>query len=206
MAASRQVPHGYGPASRAPCWPGYVACLVVLASRKPRKGLTAVPLRGGDRREDLPFERKTLRGCSDSAYRRPLEFRGCESKRRDARCAQGHKHCSYVLVDSFQITGGRTTPGKHPVAPAAATNLRLPSQSRSVSSIKFPPKSVPKRSTTARILAELLAAYFKNRELSGGDRHDPGGMGGSRASRAKRPSRPRETRAGRDACPGTDIA
>ena len=36
-------------------------------------GFTVVPLRGGDRREDLPFERKTLGGCSDSAHRRPLD-------------------------------------------------------------------------------------------------------------------------------------
>ena len=39
-------------------------------------GITVVPLRGGDRREDLPFERKTPGGCSDSAYRRPPEYRG----------------------------------------------------------------------------------------------------------------------------------
>ena len=43
-------------------WPGYVACLVVLTSRTPRKGITVVPLRGGDRREDLPFERNNTRG------------------------------------------------------------------------------------------------------------------------------------------------
>jgi hypothetical protein len=57
-------------------WPGYVAHLVVLTSRMPRKGITVVPLRGGDRREDLPFERKTPGGCSDSAYRRPTGYRG----------------------------------------------------------------------------------------------------------------------------------
>ena len=39
-------------------------------------GITVVPLRGGDRREDLPFERKTPGGCSDSAYRRPPGYRG----------------------------------------------------------------------------------------------------------------------------------
>src|ERR1022692_4925801 len=61
--------HSRGPNSS----PGYVACSVVLASRKPVKGYTVVPLRGGDRREDLPFERKTPGGCSDSAYRRPLD-------------------------------------------------------------------------------------------------------------------------------------
>ena len=38
-------------------WPGYVAHSVVLTFRKPCKGFTVVPLRGGDRREDLPFER-----------------------------------------------------------------------------------------------------------------------------------------------------
>src|SRR5450755_2294365 len=32
------------------CWPASVACVVVLSSRKPLKGLTVVPLRGGDRR------------------------------------------------------------------------------------------------------------------------------------------------------------
>ena len=34
--------------------------------------------------------------------------------------------CSYVRVDSNRITGGRTTPGKHPEAPAAATFFRTP--------------------------------------------------------------------------------
>ena len=40
-------------------WPVCVASVVVLTFRTPRKGITVVPLRGGDRREDLPFERKT---------------------------------------------------------------------------------------------------------------------------------------------------
>ena len=57
-------------------WPGYVACSVVLTSRKPFKSFTVVPLRGGDRREDLPFERINASGCSDSAYRRPTGYRG----------------------------------------------------------------------------------------------------------------------------------
>ena len=39
-------------------------------------GITVVPLRGGDRREDLPFERIIAGGCSDSAYRRPTGYRG----------------------------------------------------------------------------------------------------------------------------------
>jgi hypothetical protein len=32
----------------------------------------------------------------------------------------------HVFVDSSQITGGRTTPGKHPEAPAAATSQKVP--------------------------------------------------------------------------------
>src|ERR1017187_6386182 len=117
--------HSRGP-QQFSCWPASGACVVVLASRKPRKGLTVVPLRGGDRREDPPFERIIPGGCSDSAYRRPPGYRGCGSKRGDARCAQGNKHCSYVFVDSNQIMGGRNTHGKHPQAPAAATNLNHP--------------------------------------------------------------------------------
>src|ERR1017187_8488426 len=93
-----------------------------------------VPLRGGHRREDLPFERKTPGGCSDSADRRPPGYRGCESKRGDDRCAQGNKHGSSVFVHSNQITGARKTHGENPQAPAAATNPDpLLSQSRSVS-------------------------------------------------------------------------
>ena len=42
----------------------------------------------------------------------------------DDRCAQGNKHGSYVFVDSNQVTGGRNTRGKHPLAPAAATFSR----------------------------------------------------------------------------------
>src|ERR1035441_3485041 len=80
-------------------------------------GITVVPLRGGDRREDLPFERKTPGGCSYSSYRRPPGFRGCESKRGDDRCAKGNKHCSYVFVDSTQITGGRNTHGDKSAEP-----------------------------------------------------------------------------------------
>ena len=38
--------------------------------------------------------------------------------------SQGNKHGSYVFVDSNQVTGGRNTPGKHPLAPAAATFSR----------------------------------------------------------------------------------
>src|ERR1035437_9408618 len=98
-------------------WPVCVACAVVLTFRRPLKGLTVVPLRGGDRREDLPFERKTPGGCSDSSYRRPPGFRGCESKRGDDRCAKGNKHCSYVFVDSNQITGGRKTHGDKSAKP-----------------------------------------------------------------------------------------
>src|SRR5664279_2933978 len=58
-------------------WPVCVACAVVLTFRRPLKGLTVVPLRGGDRREELPFERIIPGGCSDSAYRRPHGYRGC---------------------------------------------------------------------------------------------------------------------------------
>ena len=102
-------------------WPVCVALCGGADFPSTLKSLTVVPLRGGDRREDLPFERIIPGGCSDSVDRRPTGYRGCESKRGDARCAQGNKHGSYVFVDSSQITGGRTTPGKHPVAPAAAT-------------------------------------------------------------------------------------
>jgi hypothetical protein len=42
----------------------------------PSYNLTVVPLRGGDRREELPFERKTPGGCSDSGHRRPTGYRG----------------------------------------------------------------------------------------------------------------------------------
>ena len=48
---------------------------VVLTSRKPLK-LHGRPLRGGDRREDLPFERIIAGGCSDSVDRRPTGYRG----------------------------------------------------------------------------------------------------------------------------------
>ena len=95
---------------QASCWPASVACSVVLTCRKPLPALRCSPIWQERRREDLPFERKTFRGCSDSVYRRPPEYRGGESKRGDARCAQGNKHCSYVFVDSNRITGGRIRP------------------------------------------------------------------------------------------------
>ena len=34
--------------------------------------------------------------------------------------------CSYVFVDCNQITGGRTTPGKHPDAPGRRNALARP--------------------------------------------------------------------------------
>src|ERR1039458_9580608 len=60
-------------------------------------GITVVPLRGGDRREDLPFERKTPGGCSDSAYRRPLDTEVENRHEGTLDVAQGHKHCAYVF-------------------------------------------------------------------------------------------------------------
>ena len=39
-------------------------------------GFAVVPLRGGDRREDLQFELIIAGGCSDSTHRRPIGYRG----------------------------------------------------------------------------------------------------------------------------------
>ena len=49
---------------------------------------------------------------------------------------QSNKHCSYVFVDSNQITGGRKTHGDNPQAPAAATPQKDPFGKPKVSSPK----------------------------------------------------------------------
>src|ERR1039458_984475 len=92
---------------------------------------TVVPLRGGDRREDLPFERIIPGGLSDSSYCRPPGYRGCESKRGDDRCAQGNKHGSYVFVGSNQVTGGR-------IRTANTRKPRPPQRSRERSPFSIP--------------------------------------------------------------------
>ena len=94
---------------------------MVLTSRKPRKGFTVVPFAEETGGKIFRSNGKHPGDVRIALIAGPLDSEECESKRWDARCAQGHKHGSYVHVDSFQITGGRTTPGKHPVAPAAAT-------------------------------------------------------------------------------------
>src|ERR1019366_9251819 len=99
-------------------------------------------LNGGSPTWRRPTGRRSVRTenrrwCSDSAYRRPIGDRGCESKRGDARCAQGNKHCSYVFVDSSQITGGRNTPGKNPQAPARRNVSERPSRQAESVSLSF---------------------------------------------------------------------
>ena len=89
----------------------------------------------------------------------------------DDRCAQGNKHGSYVFVDSNQVTGGRNTPGKHPLAPAAATFSRtLPSQARSVSPSVFSPETSPQlvdsSSWRSHQTSTVAPAALRGREIS----------------------------------------
>ena len=95
--------------------PVCVAVQVVLASRKPLKGPTVVPLRGGDRREDLRFESKTPFGDGIARIARPSDSESQASKRVDARWAI--KPCSYVFVDATQTTRGLARTAKSPKAP-----------------------------------------------------------------------------------------
>src|SRR5450759_5058655 len=70
------------------------------------KSLTVVPLRGGDRREDLQFELIIPGGVRIALIAAPSDTEVENPTRGRSMCPR-HKHCSYVFVDSSQITGGR---------------------------------------------------------------------------------------------------
>ena len=118
----------------------------------------------------------------------PLDSEVGKFKRGDARCARGHKHCSYVFVDSNQITGGRNTHGKNPQAPAAATSQKVSPLNPEVSLRSSScPVAPPTFQQPPRSWRKILAVSFKNKRLAGGDRHDRGGMGRSRCREGGRP-------------------
>src|ERR1035441_2442382 len=101
---------------------------------------------------------------------------GCPLGRPQAPAAAPSQNVSHL---NPQVS---LRPSSRPAAPPTAPTRRtvsecLPSQSRGVSPTQFAPGRSLNLQTSARILAEIPAASFKNKGLAGSDRQDPGGSG-----------------------------
>src|ERR1035438_7740969 len=86
------------------------------------ESLTVVPLRGGDRREDVPFERIAPGGVRIAPIADPSDSE--VENRNEWTLDAPLKPCSYVFVDSNQIIGGRIRTAISPRSPGRRNAFR----------------------------------------------------------------------------------
>ena len=139
---------------------------MVLSSRKPRKGFTVVPYAEETGGKIFRSNGKHPGDVRIALIADPLDSE--VGNLNEGTLDVAIQPCSYVFVDSNQITGGRIRTAISPRSPGRRNaSERFPSQARSVSAIQ----SVPGRSrnvqTTATILAEIRSRFVNNKGLTG---------------------------------------